>query len=447
MLLLEVISQHKASMGANARRLVDGPEAAEFTIGRLETCSWVLPQDYVSRVQAVLRCVNNMYFLERKGSTLLAVNDRSRPVERNRIVRLSPGDLILIDDIEILATEVEHGYVAPSADIPASPDPDFLPGPFDSNDVGSGAGEDIMHLITGGPQMSRPPESVRTTGPPGHSSLDDVLEFGPTDTSAPAPASTQSQDDRWWEDDGSNAVAAVPRSEAAHPVRVPSPGRAERIEPAPPAREPPRPASAGADSTLDEILRGAGLDPAHAVIAPEVARQLGAVLRLVVGGTMEILKARNDIRRELRIPSTQLAPKKNNPLKFSADVDDALHKLFIQHSPSYLDTVTAFNEAFNDIRRHQLALLKSVGVAFDHMLARFDPKDLEKQMQVEGGRPGILGLGAKNKPWEAYARLYAELLSDHESTYRKLFGAEWAKAYEAQIRLPPRPAQPDEEGT
>src|SRR6266850_5504252 len=110
MLLLEVVSQHKASMGANARRIVDEPEAAEFTIGRLETCSWVLPQDYVSRVQAVLRCVNNMYFLERKGSTLLAINDRSRPIERNRIVRLSPGDIILIDDIEILASEVEPGY-------------------------------------------------------------------------------------------------------------------------------------------------------------------------------------------------------------------------------------------------------------------------------------------------------------------------------------------------
>jgi len=433
-------------MGANARRLVDEPEASEFTIGRLETCSWVLPQDYVSRVQAVLRCVNNMYFLERKGSTVLAINDRSRPVERNRIVRLSPGDIILIDDIEILASEVEHGYVAPPADMPASPDPDVLPGLYDSNQAGSGTGEDIMHLITGSSQAGPAPGPARAPGPQGRSSLDDVLDFGPAGTSAAAHMGTQSPDERWWEDDRSSAFAGVPRPAVAHPVRVPSPGRGERIEPLPsPAPEAARPAPAAADSTLDEILRGAGLDPAHAMVAPEVARQLGAVLRLVVGGTMEVLKARNDIRRELRIPSTQLAPKKNNPLKFSADVDDALHKLFIQRSPSYLDTVTAFEEAFNDIRRHQLALLKSVGVAFDHMLARFDPKELEQQMQLEAGRPGLFGLGTKNKPWEAYSRLYADLLSDHDRTYRKLFGAEWATAYETQIRSSQRPGQPDEE--
>src|ERR1051325_11435585 len=119
MLMLEVVSVHKSTMGANARRIIDESEAAEFTIGRLETCNWVLPQDYVSRVQAVLRFVNNMYFLERKGSTLLAINDRSRPVERNRIVRLSPGDLILIDDIEIQTSEVEAGDVAPRPDAQA----------------------------------------------------------------------------------------------------------------------------------------------------------------------------------------------------------------------------------------------------------------------------------------------------------------------------------------
>jgi type VI secretion system FHA domain protein len=185
---------------------------------------------------------------------------------------------------------------------------------------------------------------------------------------------------------------------------------------------------------LEEVLRGAGLDPSHAVMSPEVAHQLGEVLRLVVAGTMEVLKARNDIRRELRIPSTMLAPSKNNPLKFSADVDDALHKLFIQRAAAYLDTATAFREAFNDIRRHQLALLKSVAVAFDHMLGRFDPKELERQMGVEAGRSGVLGLGSKNKVWDAYAQLYSELQSDHDDTYRKLFGDIWAKAYESELR-------------
>jgi type VI secretion system FHA domain protein len=435
MLLLEIVSEHKAMMGANARRLVDEPEAAEFTIGRLETCSWVLPQDYVSRVQAVLRCVNNMYFLERKGSTLLAINDRSRPIERNRIVRLSPGDVILIDDIEIQTSEVEAGYVPPPAPLPDSPDALVAAGLYDPSAASGRAGEDIMSLITGDPERRAVPAPVRVTDVPGHSTLDHVLDFG--GSGACAAPGLQPEDDRWWEDEGTSAVGAAAPPASQHPVKVPSPGRGERSEPAPliPPAQPREPA--GADVTLGEILRGAGLDPAHTVIAPEVARQLGEILRLVVDGTMEMLKARNAIRRELRVPSTQLAPKRNNPLKFSADVDDALHKLFIQRAPAYLDTVSAFGEAFEDIRRHQFALLKSVGVAFDSMLAKFDPKELEKNLRLEGGRAGVLGLGGgKTRQWEAYARLYAELIDDRDQAYRELFGDRWASAYETELRSP-----------
>ncbi len=185
-------------MGANARRVVQEAEAAEFTIGRLETCSWVLPQEYVSRVQAVVRCVNNMYFLERKGSTLLAINDRSRPIDRNRIVRLTPGDVILIDDIEILTSEVEAGYVPPPPEIPASPDALVAAGLYDSSQPGGGAGEDIMNLITGEPQ--RRPAPAPAPQMQRHSALDNVFDFGSPAAAAPAGGGIQPEEDRWWED-------------------------------------------------------------------------------------------------------------------------------------------------------------------------------------------------------------------------------------------------------
>lgn len=439
MLMLEVVSQHKTSMGTNARRLIEESEAAEFSIGRLETCSWVLPQDYVSRVQVVLRCVNNMYFLERKGSAPLAINDRSRQIEKNRIVRLSPGDLILIDDIEILTSEVEPGEVELRPAQPAGFESD--PGALAFADPlmpGSGGGEDNIMRLFGEEDRAQRARAPASTSPvaPAPNILDAQLDLPAAD------------DDNWWDSSGSSAHAGAGRPAVPHPAPRPKPAPAMPAPPAaaagsatspvPPMSYAPTSHSGATDGqvTLHEILRGAGLDPNQTVMSPEVARQIGEVLRVVVGGTMEILKARNDIRRELRIPSTQLAPMKNNPLKFSADVDDALHKLFIQRATSYLDTVTAFREAFADIRHHQVALLKSVGMAFDHMLGRFDPKELEKILQSETTRSGILGLGGKSKPWEAYARYYATLLSDHEDTYRKLFGTVWAKAYETEIRAP-----------
>ena len=448
MLLLEVVSAHKGSMGANVRRYIAETEAAEFTIGRLESCNWVLPQDYVSRVQAVIRCVNGMYFLESKGNAPLAINDRSRPIERNRIVRLSPGDRILIDDIDILVSEVEPGAQPHTA--AESSGPDALLGlGGESLDVGptSGLG-DVMELIGGGESAASAREAERRREqalfPEHHSALDNLMDFRPP-AAAPQTGASPGEDPWWEEGAASKPAPPAPASRAPPPQAPPGPRparptprpaeRTEALRPAPvePAR--PAPAPASGEVTLDDVLRGAGLDPAHASLSPEVAQQLGELLRIVVAGTMEVLKARNDIRRELRLPSTVLASSDNNPLKFSADVDDALHKLLVQRSGAYLGTVAAFREAFGDIRHHQVALLKSVGVAFDYMLGRFDPEALEGQFGSKAGRAGVLGLGGKARPWQAYVEHYAALLGDRDHAYRKLFGEEWAKAYEKELQL------------
>jgi type VI secretion system protein ImpI len=129
-----------------------------------------------------------------------------------------------------------------------------------------------------------------------------------------------------------------------------------------------------------------------------------------------------------------LAPRENNPLKFSANVEDALHKLLVQRADAYLDITAAFGEAFTDIRHHQLALLKSVSAAFDHMLARFDPEKLEARNESKGGGlPGVLNLGGKGKAWQNYVEYYAQLRADREHAYRRLFGEQWAKSYEQEL--------------
>src|ERR1700736_6790039 len=103
-LMLEVVGVHAASMGANVRRVLG---ETEFKIGRDSDNDWILPQSYVSRHQAVVRCVNGMYFLEQVGSCPMVLNETDRPLERNRIARLSVGDRIMIDDIEIRVIESE----------------------------------------------------------------------------------------------------------------------------------------------------------------------------------------------------------------------------------------------------------------------------------------------------------------------------------------------------
>ena len=413
-LTLEVVGVHAASMGANVRRVLG---EAELKIGRDSENDWILPQSYVSRRQAVVRCVNGMYFLEQVGSCPIMLNETARPLERNKIARLAAGDRIMIDDIEIRVSDSEakpamaQGGAAPAA-YPAPPGRPPIDLPF-----AHGAAVDPMELLGGvrTPDSRHPaPAAPRMPG------LGSILDDAMIPSKAASPAAAPALPDNWF---------AAPAAARPNPGGAPRPA----VPQSPSAPASPAATAGAASGTLENLLRGAGLDPHQAQLSEEVAGELGEVLRIVVEGTMQVLEARNQIRKEFRMPTTQVAQKNNNPLKFSADVGDALHKLLVQRSPAYLDTVSSFEDAFDDIRVHQLAMLASLRVAFDFMLKRFDPEVLQAQFAKQGGRGSVLGIGNKPKLWEAYVGRYAEFAADPDFAFRRLFGEQFGKAYEQNL--------------
>ena len=90
---------------------------------------------------------------------------------------------------------------------------------------------------------------------------------------------------------------------------------------------------------------------------PGVARELGEILRIVVAGVMEVLGAREKIKEEFRIRHTTFKATDNNPLKFSANVEDALYNLLVKRNPAYLGPVDAFDDAFADIRKDRKSVV------------------------------------------------------------------------------------------
>jgi type VI secretion system FHA domain protein len=184
---------------------------------------------------------------------------------------------------------------------------------------------------------------------------------------------------------------------------------------------------------LAAVLAGAGLE--RVSVTPELARTFGRILRVVVSGVMDVLRARQQIKDEFRMRMTQFRPSDNNPLKFSANVDDALHNLLVKRNPAYLAPVEAFEDAFEDLRNHQIAMLAGMRVAFEAMLAHFDPDRLQEQFdrQLKGG--SLLNLPAKLRYWDLYRDRRQELVKDPETSFRKLFGEEFARAYEEQLEL------------
>lgn len=224
-------------------------------------------------------------------------------------------------------------------------------------------------------------------------------------------------------------VASQPASTAASAAST-----ASSSPPVAPAAPPPvvPPVAAGPVDDLSAFMAGAGL-PGGAV-TPELSRDIGRILRVVVEGLMDVLQSRQRIKEEFGMQPTVFRPLENNPLKFSANLEDALHNLFVKHNPAYLGSVDAFREAFDDLRDHQLAVLAGLRVAFDAMLGEFDPDRLQERFDGQIGKAGLPLMPAKMRYWDLFRGYRADLAKDPEAAFERLFGEEFRRAYEKQFK-------------
>jgi len=180
------------------------------------------------------------------------------------------------------------------------------------------------------------------------------------------------------------------------------------------------------------LLAAAGLE--GEAFTPELAVMFGSIIRVVVTGMMDLLRARERIKDEFRMHMTTFQAAANNPLKFSANVEDALHNLLVKRNPAYLAPVEAFQDAFQDTHNHQLAMLAGLRAAFDSMLSEFDPELLQEQFDRQSKKGSLLGAPARWRYWELYQERYQNAVQDADMAFRNLFGQPFAKAYEEQMQ-------------
>jgi type VI secretion system FHA domain protein len=296
-----------------------------------------------------------------------------------------------------------------------------------------------------------PPTPLPTPGPPRADSDSGVIPRGydplrpdepipepppppPVRPPAVRPRPGESQQRRKTKDSAPAELTArqplVPEVDAAPPpVDVP-------VEVSPPRKPAPiaeaLPATGAGTADLAELLAGAGVS--DAVITPELSRNLGQILRVVVDGLMDILKSRQRIKEEFRMHQTMFRPADNNPLKFSANVEDALHNLLVKRNAAYLGPVEAFADAFDDLRDHQLAVLEGMRVAYEAMLTDFDPDSLQKEFDNQIGKLALPLVPTKMRYWDLYRERRQAMAKDPEATFARLFGEEFRRAYEEQFR-------------
>lgn len=443
-------------------------EQGTLTIGRGPENDWVLPdpERVISKQHCELQAENGDFLLTDTSSNGVFLNATATPVGRGKSVTLNDGDQIRISHFEFTVTLTGDQAALPgqsggAADAYAASDPPVFPDDHAS-------GDDPLAGILGDEDHSDPfgapaPQTAPTALPDDDFLLDpppeaqeragsamplDHVSAGQGLLQVPGPLPEIPSD---WDDQGisgdSRGTSAEAEPAAAWPEEAdPFAGSGQPASAYPPlAAEPASPLTAPnpppavppqvAVNALKAFLTGAGLEELEIPDerTEETLKILGTLYRNTVQGLMEVLATRSSIKNEFRLSQTTIKPVENNPLKFSLGADDAMTALLTKRSRGYMPPVEAIEEAFEDIKAHQVAVLAGMQVALTGLLARFDPKTLEDRMAADKGIAKLL-TGKKARYWDEFNKLYEKLAVEAEDDFHSVFGREFGRAYEEQVR-------------
>jgi len=491
LLALSVISRQAQFLGASQFRIFDHRGGS---IGRSKQADWCLedPDQVLSNRHAAVHFVDGRFLVEDTSTNGTGFNRPDALLTRQQPVPLTDGDHLFLGDFEILVQIIADAAAPAPQPIPASPAsygaPPYSPPPMAPSGYNPPAAApyapppsapslhpypdhtDLPVLNAPGRSMEwqaespspvwpLPPEYGPAADPPGYGQggLGDLMGSSNADPWAsnafPDPAAAAPM--------SGYAPQAAPPMHAYAPPPPPTAAPPAWPPPEPPAAHaaaggyappeaapaygaayPPQPeanaygappAPAGASVDLNALFQAIGLDPQQ--VLPETGTQIGTILRVVTQGLVEVLRARAAVKNQFRMNATFIRPVENNPLKFARDPDDALHTLFVKRNPGYLGAVDSYREAFDDLGRHQLAMLAGMQAAFAAVLQRFSPQTIEsscdKAMQ---GRAGLLGGVMKPRYWEFYKEHYESIAQDSDSAFQQVFGEAFVRAYDDQIR-------------
>jgi predicted component of type VI protein secretion system len=183
--------------------------------------------------------------------------------------------------------------------------------------------------------------------------------------------------------------------------------------------------------------------PLPAQLEERHLRLVGELLRASVQGLLALLAVRSIAKRELGADPTLPQIRENNPLKFSPDVDTALAHLLGPPHRGFLAPRAAVDNAFGDLRAHEVALLAGMRAAVDAVLARFDPEVLRQRLAPKAKWQQLLPAARKAELWESYEQGYAQIVEEIEGDFDSLFNRAFLKAYREQLaQLAPGAAAP-----
>ncbi|NHH78656.1 type VI secretion system-associated FHA domain protein TagH [Burkholderia gladioli] len=229
------------------------------------------------------------------------------------------------------------------------------------------------------------------------------------------------------------ASPLAPGNPAARDQAAPSAARASAADAAPSTRAPAAAVESAAPVARPVAFGAAEASPRSQAASPAepAGADLTAMFEIAVDAMMDVLRARAELKNSFRLPATLIQRSENNPLKFAPTAREAVRRLLAPPDNGFLAGSAALADAADDIRNHQMAMLAGVRSAFESLLAQFDPARIEQESEG-GGRRLSLG-GNRPRHWERYKEQFEALTRNPDECFRRLFGDEFARAYEEQL--------------
>lgn len=234
----------------------------------------------------------------------------------------------------------------------------------------------------------------------------------------------------------SGFVSPTPMPAASHGPSAPA---AQAAAPRPAAAVP---LSAGItpsdiDALLAAFLKGARMTDSSAPVrlTPALMEMMGALVYHATAGAMELIAARQITKREIRADVTMIVADGNNPLKFLPTPEAAILQMLGPKMPGFMTTGEAMQDAFDDLRAHEVGVLAGMRAALAEVLRRFDPVLLQERLGKGGLLDSVFPAARRATLWNRFESHFQEIYREANDDFQSLFGEAFTKAYEDQIEL------------
>lgn len=479
------VSMAKAPGNATNARTNMTFSARGGTIGRSSDNAWVLddPDRFISGRHVQIDCLSNRFYLTDLSTNGTFLNGASEPVGRGCKTVLSDGDVFTLGDYEFTVSVSANAAV--SEPLHEEPAKHQVSGPFSGLDIKPQRDIDPLAFIPDQadplwerealerpllPVIPEMPGSVTEQSDPlallggSESELfadppewDGVVSYSDGAGAVNQAYSFPSAIPEDWDDDFSDAVISNSQPIVPPPVRKPDTPdvdfeRVRQLEQTIKAlekangalelrlrqlQEQVTSASVKVDLTGGHVslIRALGLDQ-RGLSDEKVAminQVAGDFIRVTIAGMMQAVSYKNSIKNEFRMNVTTIQPVENNPLNFSANIEDAIENMFVKEGNAYKKPVDAIREGFQSIGDHQVAVLAGIRAGFNRGLERFDPEVLEMRFN-KYLKSGLIQVSKKARHWDSYRDYYNELVNDMDASFKDLFGDDFVNAYEDQLQ-------------